>query len=94
VFGVRGDKRIKELKEMAKAFAMFETETFDEEDNPYADYYTHVFLIEYVEGVFSIVVAQQTYSFVDNTETYGEIWISPKDFDKITEWIKEKLGKA
>jgi hypothetical protein len=53
-----------------------------------------VFLIEYVEGVFSIVVAQQTYTFVDNTETYDEIWISPKDFDKITEWIMEKLGKA
>jgi hypothetical protein len=87
---MKGDKRIRELKDMAKAYGEFKTLATYE--NPYQDDYTHIFLMELDNTITSVVIAQQTSNYVNGEETYSEIWLSLNDYEKITTWIKEKLN--
>jgi hypothetical protein len=86
---MKGDKKIKELKSMAKEYVAFDTVATVE--NPYEDRKTHVFVIELDKEVKSVVIAQQTYNYVSDKEDYSEIWLSKDDALKVLKWFDERL---
>jgi len=86
---VKGERRLKELKELSKASTVFGT--FATYENPYQDEITHVFLIETDGTITNIVITQHINNYVNGKETFSEIWLSPKDFQNIAEWISKTL---
>jgi hypothetical protein len=86
---VKGDRRIKELKSMAKEYVAFDTLATVE--NPYEDSKTHSFVIELDDEVISVVIAQQTYNYVNDEDDYGEIWLSKGDALRVLKWLDERL---
>jgi hypothetical protein len=86
---MKGDKKIKELKSMAKEYVAFDTLATVE--NPYEDSKTHSFVIELDDEVISVVIAQQTYNYVSGEEDYGEIWLSKADALRVLKWLDERL---
>jgi hypothetical protein len=86
---MKGDKRIKELKSMAKEYVAFDTLATVE--NPYEDSKTHSFVIELDGEIISVAIAQQTYNYVSDKEDYSEVWLPKNDALRVLKWLDERL---
>jgi hypothetical protein len=60
-------------------------------ENPYEDSKTYSFVIELDGEVISVVIAQQTYNYVNDEDDYGEIWLSKGDVLRVLKWLVERL---